>query len=214
VNVNGQGIQVYKNDAVFPLLQEGQLVRINGEMSTSREERRIKVTSAGSLEPLESVSLLQATNLALSTINATAHGQFISTQGMIVSRSATEILLEDQGTQLVIGISDYATIDTTVFNKGDLLRAQGMVVSQTGSLKLKPRSQDDLEIIAQETPAVTTATISGKDRATSTQQKQALLLGLGTGVVLLAYALRKYHPKFNSSYVAKHALPLSTQTIR
>ncbi len=214
VNTNGQGVQIYKNDAVFPLLQEGQSVRVNGEMSTSRDERRIKITATGSLEPLETVTPLQATTVSLPTISATLHGQFISTQGMIVSRSATEILLEDQGTQLIVGISDYANIDTTIFNKGDLLSVQGIIVNQTGSLKLKPRSQSDLEVIMLESPVVTATTISGKDQAKADQQTQALAIGLGTGVVLLAFALRKYHPKFNTSYVAKHTLPISAQTVR
>ena len=203
---NGQGIQIYKNDAVFPDVQEGQTIRVNGELSTSRDERRIKITTNGSMEVLDETTVLQPIKIQIANIDPSKHAE-----GQVVTRSTNEIILEDQGEQLTIGISDYANIDTSLYAKGDMLRIQGIVVSQTGSLKLKPRSQSDIEIVPSEIVAASASTtISGKDLQLAEQTKQALLIGSGTGLVLLALLLRKYHPKFNTSYEANHTLAITT----
>lgn len=213
--VNGKGIQIFKSDAAFPAIQAGQSVRVNGELSTARDERRIKVSALGSIEPRESVSALEPKTVSIADINSSLHGQLISTEGQIFTRSKDSIVLEDQGVQLTLAISEYANIDTTRFAKGDRIKVRGVLVSQTNSLKLKPRSQNDLELIA---PPVTTTSattiVSGKDERQSELMKEAAYISVGTALVLIALLVKRYHPKFNQTYASKNSLAVTPQDMR
>lgn len=217
LSVNGQGIQVFKSDAVFPEINAGQTVRIHGELSTSREERRIKVTKNGSIEVLETRKELQPTEVDVANINAALHGQFLVTHGQVLTRSKDSIILEDAGVQLTIGVSEYANIDTSLFAKGDTLKIQGILVSQAGSLKLKPRMSSDIELITNQAAvaASSAATItSGKEQQQSNQAREAAVVAAGTGLVLIALLLRKFHPKLLSLYAPKTSLAVASPDVR
>ncbi len=206
------GVQIYKYDAVFPDMQVGQSVRVKGEMSTSGTERRIKVTTTGGIELYGSVTEQKPIIKSVSQLETSLAGKLIQTSGTVVSSGSGHLLLEQDGVQLDLPIITTTKIDLSVFKAGMSVQATGILRPSGNVMKLYPRSQEDLLILdTPKPPALTGTTSTGKDTQNQTATETALVMILGTILVLSSWVTRHFIQKKHLAY-ANHILKLRTET--
>ncbi len=207
------GVQIYKNDAIFPDMQIGQRVQIKGELGSIGLERRVKVTKEGSLDVLEVGTVPTPSEKSITELTTASVGKLVRTSGSIVSRASDRILLEQDGHQLEVGISSYAQIDTSALKAGMRLQVTGILRASGSDVKLSPRAQTDLVILEEQKPLVTAGTMgTGKDVQKESMQQTAAVISAGTASVLFAWALRHFIQKKRLLY-ANNILKLGAQEI-
>jgi len=207
------GIQVYKNDAIFPDLTLGQHVRVVGELSTVGTERRLKVTKTGTIEPLSSVETLNAKTQSITDINALQVGSLIQVVAIVADVSSDTLKLEDNGNALDIGIGTYTKIETTAMKPGMKLQVSGIIRATSSGFKLMPRFQEDIVVLEQ--PATTplgNTLETGKAQAIQQEQKTALLLAGGSAIVLVAWIIHQLITNKRTLY-ASHTLPFGPEKV-
>jgi len=192
------GIQVYLYSSNFPELLIGDVVQVTGELSTSRGERRVKLTGATGVALQSGTSSQHVETISLGNIDASFVGNLLSTTGQIQSKNATKLTLESSGATLTIYLKNNPAIDPNLFERGDTLTITGVLTSYDGELRLRPRSVDDM--VVEEDTIVSTATIS--DTPTNDAGSSGIMLLLSTIAVLGLLALWRYVPRRRLTPVA------------
>ncbi len=186
------GIQIYKYDADFPAMQEGDRFLITGELSTSRGERRVKATSFSMQNASET---LTPTYLLIEEVSESAVGSLVRIDATVVSRSGNTITLEQDGLQQIVRLSSYTDIDTELFARGSEVRVTGILTSSNGELRLVPRSATDIQVLSQqqeeEVPVITATT-------NTTKTNPALYIGFIALAGLMGLAFRYSLPRLKT----------------
>ncbi len=186
------GIQVYKHDSLFPELDIGDVISFTGELSTTRSERRVKlatdaqitITQTPNTEPIE---------LDADELEETLVGQLVTTTGTVQTKASTRVTLEQDGEEAIIYLGS-SGITTDLFERGAKLKVTGVLTNTSGELRIRPRSENDILILENETELITTTATTGKDAHTNNQSKTGWILVLITAGTLGILALRKYFP--------------------
>jgi len=213
---NGDGgIQVYKNDADFPDLKEGDVVTVTGTVTESRGEERLKVGKTDSIAVVSSAEPEVAESITVADIDESDHGKLVRVAGIVLMRSGSRITLEDHGAQIAVRVADGTGIDPTTFVRGDSVEVTGILIAAGVTLTLLPRSPDDVTVVpATQTVDASAATIaSGKAARAAGDQTTATLITLGTLLSLGLYAGRKLIPSWNL-YAKTRALRLAASAAR
>jgi hypothetical protein len=214
LQIGQAAIQVFKNDAAFPVLKVGQVVHVKGELSTSGTERRLKITSTGTIEVATEGMIPEPTTKTISELTPELNGTLLKISGTLSHVTADELELEKDGAKLTVGIGQYTNIDTSALTAGMKLQVTGILRTFSGGLKLMPRSQADvvIEEVAEPTPLAAT-TDSGKSQGDKTQQRTALFLAISSAVALAAWLVRQHLLNKRNDYDA-HTLALGTEKAR
>ncbi|TAL51053.1 hypothetical protein EPN81_01030 [Patescibacteria group bacterium] len=184
------GIQVYLYSRDFPDLLIGDAVYVRGEMSTSRGERRIKLSGSASVVPASGSFESGATDLSLEEVNEALVGMLMTVGGQIQSINTNKLVIETSGITLTIYLKSNPAIDPNQFERGDTIEVTGVLTTYDGELRLRPRSNDDIQVMQQ--APVATATVSEQTNGESTA---GLVLLFSTMAVLGALALWRYMPR-------------------
>lgn len=140
------GIQIYKHDAILPEIQEGQKVKVSGILSTSRGERRVKVTGLESIVLEDEYEFIHETELD-SLDNLENHiGNLVKVSGIVLSRTDRLALLEGNSNDWTIEFTEGTNIDPTVFSSGKTVEVTGILIRLDESFKVRPRSINDIEV--------------------------------------------------------------------
>ena len=208
------GIQVYKNDADFPDLKEGDVVTVTGTVTESRGEERLKVGKTDSITVVESTEPEAAETMAIADIAENDHGKLIRVAGIVLVRSGSHATLEDHGARINVRVADGTGIDATVFANGTSVEVTGILVAASGTLTLLPRSPDDVTVTPVETTTVAATTIApGKSAQATSDRTAAVLITLGTLLSIALFAGRKLIPSWNL-YAKTRALRLAASAAR
>lgn len=192
------GIQIYLYNGDFPDLATGDGVEVTGALSTSRGERRVKLTGATGVTLQRGASSQHVDTISLSNIDASFVGNLLSTTGQIQSKNSTKLTLESSGATLTIYLKNNPAIDPNLFERGDTLTITGVLTSYDGELRLRPRSVDDM--VANEEVLASTATTS--NTPTNDAGSSGIMLLLSTIAVLGLLALWRYVPRRRLTPVA------------
>ncbi len=184
------GIQVYLYTGDFPELIIGDVVQLTGEMSTSRGERRVKLSGSTNVVPASGAFESNPQALSLEQIDELYVGSLIITQGQIQSKSSTKLILEESGATLTIYLKQNPTIDPNQFERGDTIDVTGVLTTYDGELRLRPRSLADIRIV--EEALFATAVVSESRGGGS---MAGLVLLFSTISALCALALWRYLPR-------------------
>ncbi len=207
------GLQVYKHEAVFPDMQVGTSVTVEGVMSTSGAERRVKVSKTGSIQTKGLTSEPTALTQKIQELTTEKSGMLLKVSGVLANASSDLIQLEEDGKTLDVGIGSYTGIDTSLFTAGAQLEVTGVLRPSSDGFKLMPRSQQDIIVLQEKTP-VTTGTI---DTGKTTQQKKderiATLLASASGTILAIWVVRQL-VRHKQKLYANSSLPVSAETVR
>lgn len=205
------GVQVFKHDANFPELHVGSVVTVAGEMSTSNNERRLKISKNGSIELNDSVAEPLILMKTIKEVTPALSGALIKTTGVLSNARPDHLELEEGGQKLEVAITSYTGIDTYSLTPGARLEITGIVRSLGEKVKLSPRSQDDIAVV-QEIPPFIAGTVESEK---TTQQKRdqtiATIVGAASGAALIIWIVRNHLRKKHETYVSH--LAVTTETV-
>lgn len=204
------GVQIYKNDARFPDLKEGDVVRVTGTLTESRGEQRLKVSKADAISFVSSGDPMSADSVAIADLTETDHGRLVKIAGMVLVRSGSHVTLEDHGAQIDVRIAEATGIDPAVFARNASVEVTGVLVSANGTLTLLPRSPSDVMVVPDAVPTEALAATAGKAAQTVGDRQTIMVITLGVLLSIGGLALRKLIPSWNL-YAKTRSLRVASQ---
>jgi DNA/RNA endonuclease YhcR with UshA esterase domain len=133
------GVQVYSYSKAFPTLAMGDRVRVTGEKSSSREETRIKSSTAEEIVVLNHNE--QIASFQVSTLAEEHEGMLVEVEGEVVERSSDGALLDDA---IEVVIKSGTEIESSAFTLGELVAVVGIVSQSDEAYRVLPRSAEDI----------------------------------------------------------------------
>ncbi|MDA0208258.1 MAG: lamin tail domain-containing protein [bacterium] len=142
-----EGTAIYSYYADWPALALGDLVRVSGEETESRGEKRIKISSSNDIVVLESGNV-SGTNVNTAQIQSLRPGELVTIEAKMEGLNGKELVLSD-----AYGTIRVLAHDNTGINWNDLagtsMRITGIIREIHGEHSLHPRSPKDVEHIVQ-----------------------------------------------------------------
>ena len=201
----GSGIQVYLYAANWPDVSVGDVVQINGELSSSRSETRIKLASADDLVVLYSGDEPIPHEVELEEIDEDTEGWLVMIEGLVTSVENDRFEIEEGSETTTVLIKDGTNINMSGIEVGSKVQVTGVVSRYYDSFRVLPRSGNDIEIL--EEPIAAAAGTSTKDQVAAGRSGYAITIGLVVCLVLGYLAFRYYRshqqdqPKFTARTV-------------
>ncbi|EKD32895.1 MAG: nucleic acid binding, OB-fold, tRNA/helicase-type [uncultured bacterium] len=192
------GIQIYQYKGEFPETSIGDEIEVTGTISASRGETRIKIENADSMAVLGFAEEPEPFKVSIAEINEKNIGGLVEINGTITSAKTGKVRIETGGAGIDAIIKESAGITINSSDIGRQAIMRGIVSESNGVLRLIPRSEDDLEIIAETAaPAVNTDEhmASAKIEAQNSKSKTALLATFATIIAMSALAIKKFAQK-------------------
>lgn len=192
------GTQVYLYSAQFPTLHVGEVITVTGELSTSHGEQRVKLSTPNNIKLQNSFTERYAPTLLFSEMTPEQVGNLVTVSGLLQTKSSTKLVLENQGEVMDVHLGSTSTLSTEQFQRGDELHVTGVISTYNGSLRIRPRTQEDIQVIVQETEEVTPAGITdsqNKNNFWSNQKQTGTALLLVTFAMFMGLALTRLFPK-------------------
>ncbi|MBI5794600.1 lamin tail domain-containing protein, partial [Candidatus Uhrbacteria bacterium] len=185
------GIQVYFYDADFPQMSLGDAVSVTGVLSTSHGERRIKMSAQTNLAQIDRDLSVTPTVLKVAELVGQQVGSLVSVKGLVQTRENEKLVIEENGSTLIVSLKSEPSIDSAPFERGDHVTVTGILTSYDGELRLRPRSQDDI-VVDEPAAALTLSTQdTGKGLFESTQAQTGIVLLVLTAAGLGLLAIRR-----------------------
>ncbi|MBI4257089.1 lamin tail domain-containing protein [Candidatus Uhrbacteria bacterium] len=184
------GIQIYLYSSDFPHLLVGDVIQVSGEMSTSRGERRVKLSGSANILSASGSLESGATDVSIGDVRESLVGMLLTTTGMIQSIDTNKLVIEQMGTTLTIYLKSNPMIDPNQFTRGDTIEVTGILTTYDGEFRLRPRSKDDIQM-REQTP-VAGAIVSEN---TAGGSNTGLILLFSTLAALGGLALWRYMPR-------------------
>ncbi|MFC1598366.1 lamin tail domain-containing protein [Patescibacteria group bacterium] len=208
------GIQVYSYRKDYPGLAVGDRVQVTGRKAVTRNETRIKTTTAEDIVVVgsgEEVAPRDALELEESF-----EGMLVQAEGVVVEQSGSNAIIDDR---VKIVLKSNANIDKDLLAEGNAVTVLGIAAQYNEEYRLMPRSNDD--IIATEADNV--EIIHGADAAStnpqhlssngnSNDQGKTLLVIVIAGLVAIiaGYAARLKKDKLSALFKRGHKKTATT----
>lgn len=221
------GIQIYQHDGLYPEVEVGSRVRVQGVVSEAYGEKRIKIAQNG-------VSVIGADGvlpeIAVACVDLPAYRSTrASVVGTIIDARSAEFLIEDKGCTVAVRLKNSNTAYVAVdgLQENQRVRVSGVVIVRNNDLYIVPKTVEILEDGADTqggNEAIGAATqalaISSAD---VTNWLPYAIMGMGACVLLLSALYRKNiiqplwqkkssSPLLASSSLEEASLLLSTET--
>ncbi|MBU0732155.1 lamin tail domain-containing protein [Patescibacteria group bacterium] len=134
------GILVYCSKKEFPSgLKPGDMVEVRGEISESRNEKKINYSTIEDVEVIGSGSI---SPLGVESLGEEVEGRLVSVEGPILEKSSNKIYLDND---IVVYIKTETEIDKGDFDEGDVISVIGIVSQYDDDYRMMPRSKEDIE---------------------------------------------------------------------
>lgn len=134
------GIQIYCSKKDFPDgLKIGDLIEVNGEVSESRNEKKINYSTAEDVEIIGSESV---SSRSVEELGEEVEGMLVGVEGPILEKSSTKLYLDND---LIIYKKSTTDVSFSDFEEGDVISAIGIVNQYDEEYRMMPRSKDDIE---------------------------------------------------------------------
>ncbi len=140
------GIQIYNYKEMFPILKQGQRVKITGELGSIYGEKRIKIYSLADILILSDESNILPKEKLISNLNEDDVGSLVSTTGEVEQTSGDVFIIVDVN-DLKVVIKEDTNINKSKMRKGDKVRVAGIISTYKGEYRILPISQDGVTIL-------------------------------------------------------------------
>lgn len=138
------GIQLYFYHHNWPKLKLGSKLRVIGEISSIRGEKRIKIEERKDIEKI-SQKKIKPIEIDWNDL-VKFQGRLVKISGRVSSSAGSTFYLTDGLKKLKIYLKDSTGIDKPRTYRGDGVEVAGILVRTDSGFKLLPRFQDDLRI--------------------------------------------------------------------
>lgn len=205
----GSGIQVYMYKKDFPKLAVGDLISVEGQLSQSGGEMRIKVKERVDIAVEKHGAPPAPHEVAAADIGEELEGSLVKVAGTIIDVTKTGIMLDDGDGEILVVIKPTTDIDAKELTPGTKVTVTGIVSQTKSGYRVLPRFQEDIEVTGRDEVAAGLQPASGKDesspyaKATAYAGGGAALFGLGirrrkmfvTGARAVWFLIRKNSKK-------------------
>lgn len=138
------GVQIYNYKKDFPALSLGDLVEVEGEVSQSRGEKRIKTANKESIKIIGYQDAPKPKDELCENLSESNIGELISVSGEIVEKKGSSLYLDDGSGEVAVYIKSSTGISVKEISEGDLLSVSGIISQVDGNIRLLPRTSDDI----------------------------------------------------------------------
>lgn len=142
------GLQLYQYTGDFPAVEVGDVVSVSGVPSTSHGEARLKVASADHVTIVGTDTADPAT-ISLSDTGGYV-GRLVRVQGIVTRRSGDRMTLEQNGAAVTVIAKDGTDVSFSGLVLGTELAVTAVVSTYDGSIRLLPRSTEDITSVGEE----------------------------------------------------------------
>jgi uncharacterized protein YdeI (BOF family) len=195
------GIQVYKHNTDFPDIRAGTKVIVEGVMSSSGQERRVKIPKTGSINVDGSVSEFSTAAKKIEELTTEKIGTLAKVSGALKNAAIDLIQIEEDGKTLEIGIASDTGIDTLPLTLGAKLEVTGILRPSGDGFKLMPRSSQDIRVLQEDAPATAATVDSGKTTHQKRDGQIATLIAATSGTILAIWIARQFIRHKKNLYV-------------
>ncbi len=178
----GSGVQLYMYKADWPDLKIGDLVEINGILSESRGETRVKLASKQDIIIIENQLPPEPKQIKINEIGENLEGYLIKISGQLIEKSGSKFYLQDETGEALIYIKQKTKIKKTKYLEGDQLTVIGVISQNNDEYRILPRSNKDIK---KEQTINEGETIALEQN----NKNEAILKYLLTGAVFLVFGL-------------------------
>ncbi|MFH1433503.1 MAG: lamin tail domain-containing protein, partial [Candidatus Uhrbacteria bacterium] len=197
----GSGIQVYMYSADWPELELGDVVELTGELTSSRGETRIKISTASDVTLIDHIAEPAAHEIEIEEVGEEVEGWLVSVSGVIQSIESDRLSLESDGTTVLVIAKEATEMDLYELNEGMRIEVTGVVSQYYDSYRILPRSMNDIEILEAE--PTSPAGLSAKDQAGGMRSLYAIAITVLSVVVLSFLAFRYLRNKRVPEFTAR-----------
>jgi len=142
--VGSAGIQVYNYKKDFPNLKVGDYIEVQGELSISSGERRLKTKTQDDFKILEHREPPVANEATCEKIDEECVGQLITVTGEVVERKSSIVYLDDGTDEVIVYIKTATGINPKSIKEGETVAVAGLVGRTKSGIRIMPRSSDDI----------------------------------------------------------------------
>ncbi len=141
------GIQIYNYKKDFPELAIGDYIDVEGEISVSSGEKRIKTKNSEDIEVIENLDLPEAEILNCEEANSEKYiGRFVEVEGEVVDKEGATIYIDDGTSELKVYIKKMTNINIENIKEEGVVTVRGILNMTRSGVRLLPRTNEDLEI--------------------------------------------------------------------
>ena len=151
--VAGSGLQVYMSKASWPELKLGDQVELNGILSQSLGEKRLKLAAQPDIKVIASQAPPEPKIITIAEIKPELVGYLIKISGQLIEKNGAKFYLRDNTGETLVYIKTNTKITKTNFLEGDQLKITGILSQNNEQLQVLPRSNEDITKIIVSAPA-------------------------------------------------------------
>ena len=195
------GVQIYSYYKDFPKLKRGDKIAVQGIVSQSQGEKRIKIKTKNNVRVLKRKPMIKPQVIEIQKINYSLVGKLLKIQGKVIERTGPRIFVSDGQSEITIYIKKCAKINAGVINEGDDLEITGILSQRNSELRILPRGDKDInfipakiDVLAQASLASLTLGCSSRARVVDFESLKlyfiisAAILGL---ILIILIAIKK-----------------------
>ncbi|MBT3538939.1 hypothetical protein HN481_02320, partial [Candidatus Parcubacteria bacterium] len=160
---------MYKKD--FPKLEIGDRVEINGELSESGGEARVKVKEKKDITKIDHVNIPQSKLVEVSEVGEMMEGWLIQVNGEITELKGSYMYIDDGTEEVKVYFKRGTGIKKDILQEGDIVSVTGLVHQTKSGYQLLPRSQKDIVKTGVAETFVTKVEEEKKDSAADLAEK-------------------------------------------
>lgn len=144
--VAGSGIQVYVGSGEAPDLKLGDSVALSGELSSNRNEARLKIAAATDIKKSASNPPPVPHQVPTGDIDESWEGSLVVIQGEVSETSGDTFYVDDDSGEVKVVILEATNIDKPKMKKGTAVTITGIVSETTTGYRVLPRFQEDVRL--------------------------------------------------------------------
>lgn len=199
VQDQGRGIEVYKNDALFPDLALGDHVQIGATYGQAYGHDRLKMSKADLVVVKKTEQVVEPVSIVSNEI-ARYDAQLVTVRGHIHNKSSNSLTLEDAHGTIDIDAPYNQTLQTSSLAYDQIAEVTGILITSNGSTKLHLRTLEDLVLVPQKQDTL----ISGSTQTIPPKQHVPMSIGIWvmafTLTTLGAFLVRHLIPRISQYY--------------
>jgi len=145
--ITGPGIQLYMYKSDWPDLDMGDLIEINGELSESKGETRIKLSTKEDIKIIAKEEEPLPYPINNNDVNENYEGSLVKIKGTLIQKTGSTFFIKDDIGEVQVYIKTNTKIDKKKYAEGDELLITGIVSQNNDVYQILPRGEQDIEKI-------------------------------------------------------------------
>jgi PKD repeat protein len=140
------GLQIYMYNKDFPELSLGDKIKINGEVSKTNNETRIKIKDKENIEFLGRKEKPEIKETFIEDIDENLIGNLIKINGEVTEHKGNTLWIDDDTEELKIYINKYTGINLDKCEPGQFAEITGILSKTDSGYRLMPRYLEDIKL--------------------------------------------------------------------